>query len=239
MKRLVILKVGTTYPAIAKAHGDFDAWIRTGLGLGEQDVAVVDAEHGDALPPVTVCAGVVITGSHAMVTDDLPWSLAVEAWIPAVLRTHVPLLGICYGHQLLARSMGGHVGFHPEGKEAGTVEIHLGEAGREDALFGSFPRRFRAYVAHAQTVLRLPPGAVLLAGNAHEPHHAFRLGDRAWGVQFHPEFDTAIMRAYIRTEARALESEGYDVPALLKGVEPTPVAARVLARFAQIVKDSG
>jgi GMP synthase (glutamine-hydrolysing) len=239
MKPLIIVKAGTTYPEIAEAHGDFDAWIRSGLDMNEAETRVIDAAHGEALPPVAACAGVVITGSHAMVTEAHPWSVRVARWLPAALEAGVPILGICYGHQMLAQSMGGQVGFHPEGKEAGNVEIHLGAAGPEDALFRSFPRRFQAHAAHAQTVLRLPPGAVLLAGNAHEPHHAFRLGDRAWGVQFHPEFSAAVMRAYVRAERTILAAAGYDVPALLETIRDTPVAARVLERFAKIVRDIG
>jgi GMP synthase (glutamine-hydrolysing) len=238
MKRLIILKTGTTYPAIARARGDFDAWIRTGLGLTDADIRVVDVEHGADLPPIRACAGVIITGSHAMVTEAHLWSLRIERWLPAALDAGMPILGICYGHQLLAQSTGGQVGFHPAGQEVGTVEVRLHNGEREDALFGAFPSRFQAHVAHTQTVLRLPPGAVPLAENTHEPHHAFRVGDRAWGVQFHPEFDASIMRAYIREESAGLAAAGHEVPALLETVRETPVAAQVIERFAQIVRDA-
>ena len=93
------------------------------------------------------------------------------------------------------------------------------------------------HVARTQTVLRLPPHAVLLAENTHEPHHAFRLGDCAWGVQFHPEYNFDIMRSYILEQTVALKKAGLNVSDLLGSVEETPVAERLIRDFARIVED--
>ena len=237
MKRLFIIKAGTTFPATARELGDFDTWTSSALGTSDVDTRVLDVEHGAELPPAADCAGVVVTGSHSMVTDDLPWSIRVEKWIPSLLEANVPFLGICYGHQLLARSAGGEVGFHPEGMEIGTVEIHLFPAHTGDALFRSLPGSFHAHVTHSQTVLRLPPGATRLAANDHEPNHAFRLGDCAWGVQFHPEYDARIMESYIREQADDLKSQGRNVQEILDTVRETPAAAGILRNFASIVQD--
>lgn len=235
MKALYILKVGTTFPALAEQFGDFDDWTEAGLGAIPVPIAVWDVERGEALPNPEQCAGVVFTGSHAMVTDCLPWSVAIETWIPALLNAGIPLLGICYGHQLLARAAGGEVGYHPQGKEIGTVEVELLPAAAQDPLFQTLPDHFRAHATHAQTVLRLPPGATPLAGNSFEPNHAFALAGCAWGVQFHPEYSADIMRGYIQAQAPSLEKAGKDVAALLAGVAETPVAAAVLRNFATLV----
>jgi len=238
MKRLHIIKVGSTYASIARRYGDFDAWTAAALGPLGTEARVVDAEHGAALPAAEDCSGVVITGSHAMVTDDLPWSTGIERWIPPLIEAGVPVLGICYGHQLLARAMGGRVGYHPLGEEIGTVEINLLDGSAGDPLFGSFPPLFFAHAAHSQTVLSLPPNATPLAANAHEPHHAFRLGDScAWGVQFHPEYDETIMRLYIMAQSGELMKEGRDVLELMVEVSETPVAAKTLTNFARIVQE--
>lgn len=235
LKTLYILKVGSTFPPLAAEFGDFDAWTCAGLGALALPIAVVCPELGDDLPQPAQCAGVVITGSHAMVTENLPWSLTIENWIPSLLAAGIPLLGICYGHQLLARAAGGEVGYHPQGQEVGTVEVELLPAALQDPLFHNFPHRFRAHATHAQTVLRLPPGATLLARNSFEPHHAFALGAGAWGVQFHPEYTAAIMRGYIQAQAHSLESAGQDLTALLAGVTATPAAATTLKNFATLV----
>ncbi len=236
MKKLYIIKVGSTFPATAKRFGDFDTWTEVTLGAVDVETCILDSEHGAALPAAVECAGVVITGSHAMVTDDLPWSVKLEEWIPSLLVARIPLFGICYGHQLLARAAGGQVGFHPRGKEIGTVAVHLLPDRANDALFRLLPKSFFVHVTHSQTVLRLPPSAIRLAVNNHEPNHAFRLGDCAWGVQFHPEYNADIMRSYIEEQADELDSAGRDVPELLCAVAETPVAAKTLRNFARIVK---
>jgi GMP synthase (glutamine-hydrolysing) len=236
MKTVYVIKLGTTFAALKERWGDFDAWTVGALGPLDADVRVLDVPNGGALPAATDCAGVVVTGSHAMVTDELPWSIRIERWLPSLLEAHVPFFGICYGHQLLARATGGQVDFRPCGPEIGTVEVHCLPACAKDPLFGPLPRRFSAHATHAQTVLRLPPGAVPLARNAHEPHHAFRLGDCAWGVQFHPEFTARVMRAYVVEQAEKLACTGKSIAPILSTVEQTPFAAQVIRNFARLVE---
>jgi GMP synthase (glutamine-hydrolysing) len=77
---------------------------------------------------------------------------------------------------------------------------------------------------------------VRLAGNAFEPHQAFRIGERAWGVQFHPEFDAPAMRGYVEALADDLRAEGADPEALRDKVQPTPSAAGLLGRFARLAE---
>jgi GMP synthase (glutamine-hydrolysing) len=231
MKRLYIIKAGTTFPNIAGQLGDFDKWTVDALGAPGQAISIVDAEHGAPLPPVLDCAGVIVTGSHAMVTDDLPWIRALAAWVALLLDADVPFFGICFGHQLLARAAGGEVDYHPHGEETGTVGIHLLPESAEDPLFRTLPKRFRAHATHSQTVIRLPPNATRLAANAHDSNHAIRVGGSAWGVQFHPEYDAAIMKSYLLAEAAELESAGTDVSKLLQSVAETPVSLQTLRNF--------
>lgn len=235
MRKLYVIKAGTTFPDTRARLGDFDDWTIAAMGAAATPTAVIDASRGAALPAVSDCAGAVITGAHNMVTDNHPWSVAIEKWIPALLAAGIPLLGICYGHQLLARAADGQVGTHPQGQEISTVVVERLEAADEDILFESMPPVFPAHVTHLQTVLALPPGATLLAANSYEPHQAFRLGKRAWGVQFHPEFTPEIMRAYIREQAEALTAAGMKIESLLRVVKPTPAAGDLLRRFGRLV----
>ena len=234
--KLYIIKAGSTYPSLAATLGDFDTWTLAALGTVAVDTRVLDAEQGAELPAAHECAGIIVTGSHSMVTDSLPWSVRLENWIPSLLEANVPFLGICYGHQLLARSTGGKVGFHPGGKEIGTVPVRLTPGCADDPLFRSLPQTFSVHTAHSQSVLRLPPLAVRLAGNACEPNHAFRIGTSAWGVQFHPEYNAEIMKFYIMEQGADPASDCFNAGALLTAVTETPLAARVLGNFASIVE---
>ncbi|MCF8074884.1 MAG: glutamine amidotransferase [Desulfotignum sp.] len=231
---ILIVKTGDTFDDLIRSFGDFDDWIREGLGVGEDQVRSVNAPAFEVLPDPGTFSGVVIAGSHAMVTQNLDWSLKVEEWLAPVVTAGIPVLGICYGHQLLAKAMGGKVDFHPKGLEIGTASITLTADALSDPLFQGLPPIFNAHTCHSQTVLTLPPGAVHLAKNAHDPHHAFRLGRAAWGVQFHPEYTHAIMAGYIRNMSPLLQALGRDPAQIQQKVTDSPEAAQMLTRFAAL-----
>lgn len=232
---LLIIKTGSTHDHIRERLGDFDDWIAAGLREGgAAAVQAHDAQAGEPPLPPGDYAGVVLTGSHAMVSERAPWSEALVPWLQAAIEIGTPVLGICYGHQLLAHALGGEVDHHPEGVEIGTVTVQRHPASGDDPLLGALPQRFPAQAVHWQSVRRLPPGAVLLAGSDHEAHHAFRIGERAWGVQFHPEFSDEALRAYLEGLGPALAREGRDAQQIAAALQPTPEAASVLPRFAQL-----
>lgn len=238
MKKLFIVKTGTTFFSTLDRYGDFDTWVREGLGQVGPPLSVVDVVRGETLPAAGECCGVVVTGSHAMVTDNLPWSVTIEKWIPSLIESCVPFLGICYGHQLLGRAMGGEVGYHPLGEEIGTVAVELTAEGFADPLFSGVSASFNAHTTHAQSVLSLPPGSKRLAWNSHDPNHAFRVGGCAWGVQFHPEYRAAVMKAYIEAQSLELSVSGRNPAMLLRDVQDTPQAGLTLLNFTRIVADS-
>ncbi|MDX1599851.1 MAG: glutamine amidotransferase, partial [Marinobacter sp.] len=105
-----------------------------------------------------------------------------------------------------------------------------------DPLLGQLPIYFQAQLTHRQSVLRLPESAVLLARNEFEPHQAFRIGQCAWGVQFHPEFTQEIMKAYLEVQSSDLETENQNPSALISSVADTPDATGLLKRFSELVQ---
>ncbi|WP_093375208.1 glutamine amidotransferase [Variovorax sp. OV329] len=231
---LLILKTGDTYEELRSPRGDFEHWVASGLGAA-MPVRVIDARVAEqALPPANQISGVVVTGSHAMVSHREAWSERAAEWLGNLVREdEVPVLGICYGHQLLAHALGGQAGDHPVSMEIGTVQVEATAAAAHDPLFAAMPARFEAHVVHRQSALCLPPGAVRLAGNGFESNQAFRVGEQAWGVQFHPEFDEDAMRGYIDRQWASLENP----QALRDRVCATPEAARLLERFGNLVAE--
>jgi GMP synthase (glutamine-hydrolysing) len=234
---LLIIAAGRPVESLRR-HGGFAHWIRVAAGLEVRQVEVVDVEAGGQLPAHDRYAGVIISGSAAMVTERQEWSERCSAWLREAAEAGVPMFGICYGHQLLVHALGGEVADNPEGRRMGTFEVELLEPAAEDPLFSGLPARFPAHMTHVQVARRLPEGAVALARAAHDPLHAFRWGRAAWGVQFHPEFSTTCMRGYIRARAHVLRRDGADPGALLGAVRAAPVAREVLRRFAQLARNT-
>lgn len=232
--RLIIVKTGDTYSQIRESYGDFESWFIRGLSPA-LELSVVNVVAGESLGGPADWDGIVITGSPAMVSDREPWSERTAKWLAAAVNAKVPVLGVCYGHQLLAHAFGGTVGYHPQGRESGTHAVTLTELAATDALFGSMPAQFSAQLTHKQSVLSLPPQALLLAASDFEPHQAFRIGDCAWGVQFHPEFTDEIMRDYLTVQATEIDAEGGNSDAMLAAVKPAPEASSLLQRFSELV----
>lgn len=230
MKPILILKTGGTYPALRRHYGDFEDWISAGLGEAIP-VRVVDA--ADALPAPSALSGVVISGSHAMITEEAPWMRRLMRWLEPLLAQSEgpPVLGICFGHQLLARVLGGDVDDHPLGMEVGTVALRLTDAARTDPLFAGLREQPWVQMMHRQSVLVPPPGVQVLAGNHHDSCQAFRYGNGVWGCQFHPEFSADVTRAYLQA-LRGKSLRDQQVDDLLPRVRECPRASGLLAAFA-------
>lgn len=231
MKPLLIVRTGRAPDVIRARHGDFPRWFQLGLRLRDRHVRLVDIEKGDALPDPGECAGAVITGSASMVTERLPWSEGAAGWIRQAMDTDLPMLGVCYGHQLMSHALGGRVDYLPGGREMGTVRLKTNESAKRDALGTMLPAEFHAHATHEQSVLELPAGAVSLAASDRDAHHLVRYGKHAVSMQFHPEFSAEVMRAYIRRRHDVLHGEGLAPDAMLAAVVPTPHATRLLRGF--------
>lgn len=236
MKPLLIIKTGTTISSVAREHGDFENWIAAAAGLQEHQCLVSDVMRGAVLPQAEEVSGIVITGSAAMVTERLPWSEYTAGWLRSVVDTDMPILGICYGHQLLAHALGGLVDYRPQGREIGTTLATQTASAQNDPLFSGLPASFPIQVTHMQSVLQLPAGAEVLASNDLEAYQAVRFRESVWGVQFHPEFSSAVMLAYLEARAGKLLAEGKNVTALCGQVRATPEAEQLLINFARLLR---
>jgi GMP synthase (glutamine-hydrolysing) len=235
MPRVLLLQVGHTFEEVARERGDYDRWFRHGLGLDPRELEVVRVFDGQPLPHGWDHDGIVITGSWSMVTDREAWSEATAEYLREAVMRQRALLGVCYGHQLLAHALGGQVGYNPKGRHAGTDRITLTEAAKQDPLFESFEDTLTVQVSHSQSVLELPAEAVLLGHCAMDPHHAFRIGQNAWAVQFHPEFDEDVSRRYIELRRATIQAEGLDPDRLLAGVRESLDGRLLLRKFVQLI----
>lgn len=204
--KVLLVENGAPSEALVKAVGSYDRWFAAELGP-RAAMSSIKAFEGEALPDARQFDAVVFSGSPLSVTRIEPWMEQAGAWMVEAAAKGVPVLGVCFGHQLLAHALGGRVVKNPLGREIGTIEVDLTEAGARDPLFAtqSGPLRFQA--THEDVVDRLPAEATLLATNRYGIH-AFRHGPRAWGVQFHPEMNAERLGALIRTREAPLRAEG-------------------------------
>lgn len=227
---LLVLFTGNAVPGVRDAFGDFDAHFRARIGDGwDHGWATADARDEAApLPTPSAFAGVLVTGSSHSVTERAPWMLRLEAWLRQAVADETPLLGVCFGHQILGQALGGQVLTNVAGRRLGTVDVTRSE---DDPLFDGLPQTFRVNVSHRDHVAVPPPSVRGLARAPHDALHAFAAGPNARGVQFHPEFDQGIVRGYIDARRGVLADEGHDADALHRSAEEAPSGRVVLRNF--------
>lgn len=237
---ILIVKTGSAFAEARQRFGDFDDWFARSPAGRRFRMETRDVVASPPLPDACELdgyAGIIVTGSPAMVSQRLDWSERAARWLAAIVRDdRLPVLGVCYGHQLMAHALGGDVGPNPNGRRMGTRAFEV-EA-TDDRLIGALAARASVQVTHLEAVLTPPDSARVIGRTEGDPHHALHFGGRSWGVQFHPEFDAAIMRCYVQTRADLLDDEGFDSQATLENVAETPAGEQLLERFAAICESS-
>jgi GMP synthase (glutamine-hydrolysing) len=173
-------------PAIAESGHAFDEW---SFGSGTPPPRPLDTYDA-----VFVFGGAM----HADQDEHHPWLADEVAWLRGVVAAGTPVLGVCLGAQLLARACGERVWRMPDGPEIGWCSVELTDDARDDPVLGRLPARFDAFQWHYY-VHALPAGAIELARND-LCTQAFRLGDSAWGVQFHPEVTLGQIESWMQDD---------------------------------------
>lgn len=237
MKPILIIKCGETLPGLKASQGDFDDWIVSGCGLPRSAFMVTPAYQNYALPSAHLLSAVIISGSHANVTDRQPWMERAARWLCNADELGLPMLGICFGHQLLAEAFGGKAGPNPNGLEIGLQPVYFNACIQDDDLLNGLPEQTQMFTSHAQTVLELAPNTTVLASNSMDKYHALRIGNHIWGLQFHPEFTPEITRAYIDHNAEQLHRQGRDPEQMKANCDQNHSGKNLLKQFVNIVEN--
>jgi GMP synthase-like glutamine amidotransferase len=231
--KLCILDNDVLDPAAVPVWGSYAAMFERLLrsaGLGG-DIEAFNARQGHYPESFDPYSAVLLTGSRADAFSDEAWVLRLRAQVSALLAQNKTLIGVCFGHQLVAHCLGAPVARAPQGWGLGRTDYTW----HEPALLGEAhaPELHLSLLAsHQDQVLSLPPGARLLASNAHCPIAAYAIGQQVLCIQPHPEFD-ADYSAFLIDKRRA--QHGADacdaLLARLPGAHDGPRMARLMLRF--------
>lgn len=210
-----ILQTGHAPDEIRASQGDYDAMFARLLGGHDFTFTTWNVVDMDFPASVHDAEGWLITGSRHGVYDDLPFIAPLEALIREAFEARVPIVGICFGHQIVAQALGGRVEKFGGGWAVGRRVYDW--QGREVAL----------HAWHQDQVIEPPEGAEVLAGNDFTRYAALRYGDRALTVQPHPEFGAEVIDGLIRHRGAAVPPERLEAA---RASLSAPVADRAVAR---------
>ncbi|MFM9998446.1 MAG: type 1 glutamine amidotransferase [Burkholderiaceae bacterium] len=188
------------------------SWVGQWLNASGVALKVLYPFRGDKIPAAAPphIAGLLVMGGSMGANDDAvhPWLGDERALMAHCVENDMPVLGICLGGQMLATAIGGVVTRAPV-SELGVYAFDVHGAAAGDPLFGPLARtKVVAGQWHQDYIAALPEHATVLAGNANCPVQAFRVGQNAYGVQFHPEIDRALFSDWVDGAIEVVEESG-------------------------------
>lgn len=230
IKPVAIIEMGTPPAVVIDRVGTQSQWFIDALGWKPEEYQIYRPEFNEALPTKEQVSCVVLSGSWSMVTEGITWSETVAEWIRTAIGQQIPMLGVCYGHQLMAYALGGEVKDNPKGAEQGIHHLSVSHSeALNDPFLQGFPGEFPAWLCHYQTVTKAPQGSDVLLKSELDDHQMIRYNPHTYSVQFHPEFSKLTMAACYECEDK-LTQELSDVVAASQEPE---LALSILRRFTE------
>ncbi|MDA2935786.1 type 1 glutamine amidotransferase [Patescibacteria group bacterium AH-259-L05] len=217
--------------------GPYAELFRKKLNLKKDEFITVDAAQKQ-LPDPKKYHGIIIGGSakHPIPSDENHWMKNVYKFINTAINTHIPLLGVCGGHQFIARALGGTVIYNPQGREFGTIPLTLTKNGTKDLLFKGVPENFFVQSSHKCMVKNINTKGKLLASSDLCEIQSLAINSYTRTVQFHPELSYHHMTTKTKQYKQGLIKEGFvnnenEFKKLLLSIKKTGQTEKILLNF--------
>jgi len=194
-RRIGLLQCGHVNDLLVADHGDYPELFAALLGprLGPDiELVAFDVDHGEMPDSPTECDAWLVSGSASSTYEPLAWIDDAASFVTRIVDQDLPLVAVCFGHQLLAQAFGGNVRRCDDGWAIGVHHYDLVPDLPRWPTDIAQPTRAAIVASHQDQVTTLPDGAVLLASTDHCPIAAFSLGPNALAIQPHPEFSRAL-----------------------------------------------
>lgn len=220
--KIGILQTGHAPDELLESFKDYDVMFQNLLGGNGFEFETYSVVDGVFPSGADACDGWLITGSRHGAYEDHPWIPPLEDLIRDIHARKLPLVGICFGHQIIAQALGGKVVKYDGGWAVGRVEYDMGGE-----------KRF-VNAWHQDQVIDLPPGARVVGGNDFCKHAILAYDDTIWTMQPHPEYGADFIEGLIDTRGKGVVPEDQLQKAreeLRKGPTDSPAIAREMAEF--------
>ena len=228
---ILFLICGHVNEKIQSQFGNFDSQFSLITKIKHNVYTICDKWSDSADVDLTLFDGIIISGSSSMLDENKPWMLAAIKLIKKALEQEVPLLGVCFGHQLLGKACGASVGPNPNGRRLGTRRVNIKDTNNH--LLKGLPLVFDVFVSHRDVILENNNNFEVLGTAEHDQFQIIQARKSAWGVQFHPEWNTSIMKCYLTDRKEILDNElgPKSTEVELKNLKDCTLAAQIIVNF--------
>lgn len=230
-KRLLYLGNGRKLQSVAKLDERFETW-----GLGVDRYWAYNGEFPDDLGGYD---GIFVSGSPHGAYEEIDWIEREHDLIRDAADKEIPMLGICFGHQILASALcGKDQVFRRDDCEIGYKDLSVTEAARSDPIAKDWRTTVHMFVWHNDEVRAGHPDMVVLARSDQCPNQVFRhRTHRAWGIQGHPEVTRAQARVWFEENRERMTRDGGDVDHLIASADEALEAKTMITRFTELVRN--
>ena len=228
--KILIISAGPGMDEIRNIYGHAIDWISSFIKDSFIIVDIVHIYQNENFDESDYDAWI-ITGSASSVTDNHSWISLLQNKIVYAYQNSIPVLGICFGHQIISSALGGKVTNNKKGWELGSYKININDTGKASPLFKEVDFDDYFHFSHEDVVVELPSFAIKLDSND-MGLQSYSINDKIFGVQFHPEFSTEIIDKYVEVRYKKGIIPNYNL------VFESKSSHKVISNFIDIVREN-